>query len=204
MQLHTTFHYPPTPPVEGESPDKLQSGAVEAMSQLALPDGALHEDYSKVASSQSQLSSASQQPPQHFQSLPTPPTPELTVAALQNGGHGGAAGAAELQAVSVNQATCAPASGPAATYGAALADQCKPLYQWQGSNLCAVMGMGHPQFAPAAATAFPTRRPPPLYYQAAEKTSMANAASAQTGPLRSPMSEFVVMKECMDGERGRI
>ena len=173
------------------------------MSQLALPD-ALHEDYSKLPSSQGQLpsscSSSQQQPPQHFQSLPTPPTPELTVAALQSqsGGHGGAVGAAELHAVPVNQATCAPASGPVATYGAALADPCKQLYQWQaGSNFCTVMG--HPQFAPAAATAFPSRRPPPLYYQAAEKTS---AVSAQTGPLRSPMSEFVVMKECMDGEWG--
>ena len=211
VQLHTTFHYPPTPPVEGESPDKIHNGAETVNGQLAITDGSvmLPEAAAKIPRSQQQQQHQQQLAPgagsaqqqQHFQSLPTPPTPELTASAaiqtqqqLQNGGHGGVA-AGELQAVSVNgvhQAACAPSNGAVATYGAALANDKQQLYQWQaGSNFCAVMG--HPQFAPAATGgAGFSRRPPPLYYQP-EKT-------IAQGPLRSPMSEFVIMKECMDGE----
>lgn len=197
VQLHTTFHYPPTPPVEGESPDKLQNGVTEAATgPLPVTDGAsMHPEAAKMAASQSQ-----HLPPvgssQSFQSLPTPPTPELALQPQpmqQNGVH---TSNGELQAV--EQATCPPVNGQVTTYGAALADPSKQLYQWQaGSNFCAVMG---PQFAPAAAAGFTSRRPPPLYYQP-EKNIAGNVAAAQPGPLRSPMSEFVVMKECMDGER---
>lgn len=195
VQLHTTFHYPPTPPVEGESPDKLQNGVTEAPTgPLPVTDGTgMHPEAAKMSGSQPQPL-----PPvgssQSFQSLPTPPTPELALhpqPMQQNGVH---TSTGELQAV--DQATCAPVNGQVTTYGAALADPSKQLYQWQaGSNFCAVMG---PQFAPAAAAGFTSRRPPPLYYQPEKNT----AAAAQPGPLRSPMSEFVVMKECMDGKRG--
>lgn len=195
MQLHTTFHYPPTPPVEGgdASADKLQ---VIADTALAVADSAaMHE--AKAANSQG-LNASSQ--PQQFHSLPTPPTPELTVATLQqqqqmqNG---------DLQPVPANSSQSCQQTANAPAYGAEPSKQ-QQLYQWQaaGSNFCV---MGHPQFAtPApAAAAFPTRRPPPLYYQATEKTSVASAVAAaaqSSGPLRSPMSEFVVMKECIDGE----
>lgn len=193
--------------MEGESPDKLQNGAADSVTgPLAVTDSAIiHPEAAKMpAASQSH-----QLPPvssHTFQSLPTPPTPELTAAALQtqqmqhNGGHTGGGTTGELQAVtSLDQATCAPVNGQVTAYGAALADPCKQLYQWQaGSNFCAVMG---PQFAPTATAGFTSRRPPPLYYQP-EKTCAVSAAAAQQGPLRSPMSEFVVMKECMDGEEG--
>ena len=188
VQLHTTFHYPPTPPVEGESSDKLHGGN-GGDGQLIVSDVAMHGgEPAHVASHQ-----------QHFHSLPTPPTPELTATAalqhqMQNGGNGG-----EIQPVSQDSGASS-SGGQVAVYGAGDASK-QQLYQWQaGSNFCAVMG--HPQFTPAATALPATRRPPPLYYQATEKTSAGSTAAitAQPGPLRSPMSEFVVMKECMDGE----
>ena len=186
VQLHTTFHYPPTPPVEGDSSsDKLH---IVSDTALALADAAaMHE--AKVSSQQQQqgLSQTHQ-----FHSLPTPPTPELTVAALQL--------PPQMQGGELVPATTSESCQPATDSTAYGVDPSKQLYQWQaaGSNFCV---MGPPQFsAPAQAAAFPARRPPPLYYQAtAEKTNVVTAA-AHSGPLRSPMSEFVVMKECIDGE----
>ena len=179
--------------MEGEgSSDKLPV----ADTTLALVESAGMQD--KAGSSQPQQLPSSQ-PQQHFHSLPTPPTPELTAGVLQQQ----TLQNRDLQAQSVG---AGPLAGGPAVYGAAQPETSKlqqPLYQWQasGSNFCV---MGHPQFAPAPASAFPARRPPPLYYQAtSEKTghvASAVAAAAQSGPLRSPMSEFVVMKECIDGE----
>ena len=166
VQLHTTFHYPPTPPIEGEG-----GPVAEQQQQQQLAVEAAHDPAGKALPSSSQ---------QQFHSLPTPPTPELAVATFQQLQNG----AAELP---VSSGACSPASY----------ESSKQLYQWQsaGPNLCAVMG--HPQFAPCGSS----RRPPPLYYQTTgggEKNTVA--AAAATGPLRSPMSEFVVMKECIDGE----
>ena len=141
VQLHTTFHYPPTPPVEGESPDKLQQHLPPGDgSPLAITQGPILPDGSKGPPQPQQ---------QHFQSLPTPPTPELG-APLQT------------QPPPVDNPTCSPV--PATSPGGAAypaIDPCKQLYQWQaaGSNFCV---MGHPQFNPPS---FPCR-PPPLYYQA--------------------------------------
>lgn len=182
--------------MEGESQDKLQNAVTEAAGgPLPVTDGAsMHPEAAKLSASQSQPL-----PPvgssQSFQSLPTPPTPELALQPQmqQNGVH---TSVGELQ--TVEQANCAPVNGQVTTYGAALADPGKQLYQWQaGSNFCAVMG---PQFTPTGAPGFTNRRPPPLYYQP-EKSSATSVQAPQPGPLRSPMSEFVVMKECIDGKR---
>ena len=184
VQLHTTFHYPPTPPVEGDgcSADKLH---VVADTALALADAAAMHDVKAAV-----LQGPSPQT-QQFHSLPTPPTPELSVASLQQQMTGG-----ELVSGSSSH-SCQPAADTPA-YGAEPSKQ--QLYQWQAtnSNFCV---MGPSQFAaPTQAAAFPARRPPPLYYQATSEKTSAVASQAQSGPLRSPMSEFVVMKECIDGE----
>jgi hypothetical protein len=179
VQLHTTFHYPPTPPVEGDgcSADKLH---VVADTALAIADAAAMHDVK--AAVQHGPSSQTHQ----FHSLPTPPTPEL----LQQQMTGG-----ELVPASSSH-SCHPAADTP-PYGTEPSKQ--QLYQWQaaGSNFCV---MGPSQFAaPTQAAAFPARRPPPLYYQATSEKTSAVTAAAQSGPLRSPMSEFVVMKECIDG-----
>lgn len=164
VQLHTTFHYPPTPPVEGESPDKLQPQLPPG--DGSITQGPIHPDGSK---------GPPPPPPQHFQSLPTPPTPEL-----------GAPLQPQPQPVENPACSPVPATSPAGAAYPSI-DPCKQLYQWQtaGSNFCV---MGPPPFNQPG---FP-RRPPPLYYQAEKNCG-------RDGPPRH-LSDFVMMKESLDGE----